>query len=370
LKLLGPSPISKKNYWKAGITILLILNLFLQPSLIDLAAKLSNQLMNQVNTNSGPSLKAFAEQKNKHIGIATQSYYVNDTQYASVLNHEFDIITPEYQMKMGQVQPQHGVFKFDEADKLVSFAMKNNLLVRGHALIWHQSLPDWVVNGKFTRDQWIEIMRDHITQTVSHFKGKIYAWDVVNEAFWQNGAYRPSVWYNNIGPEYIALAFKFAHEADPGAKLFYNDFDTEVANDRSNAIYKMVKNFQAKGIPIDGIGFQSHLTIKGVNYEEMKKNFQRFADLGLDTDITELDIVTHTFTGTQEEKLQAQADVYSHVIDVALSLPSVKSIVFWGMKDGQSWLNKYTGYAEYPLLFNNSYEKKPAYTAILQKLDM
>ncbi|MBB3067965.1 endo-1,4-beta-xylanase [Paenibacillus baekrokdamisoli] len=322
-----------------------------------------------MNTQADSSLKSFAQLKNKHIGIATQSYYVNDSQYASVLNHEFDIITPEYQMKMGQVQPQKGVFNFDEADKLVSFATKNNLLIRGHALIWHQSLPDWVVNGTFTKEQWINIMKDHITQTVSHFKGKIYAWDVVNEAFWQNGAYRPTVWYDNIGPEYIELAFKFAHDADPNAKLFYNDFDTEVTNDRSNAIYKMVTALKAKGVPIDGIGFQTHLTINGVNYAEMKKNFQRFADLGLDTDITELDIVTHTFSGTQEEKLQAQAEVYSNIFDIALNLPSVKSIVFWGMKDGQSWLNKYTGFAEYPLLFDNSYDKKPAYKAILQKLN-
>ncbi|WP_258171072.1 endo-1,4-beta-xylanase [Paenibacillus sp. R14(2021)] len=331
---------------------------------------MSGQLKNEVNNSSEPTLKKFAEIKNKHIGIATQSYYVNDAQYASVLTREFDILTPEYQMKMGQVQPQQGVFDFGEADKLVSFARKNNMLIRGHALIWHQSLPDWVVNGHFTKEQWIQIMKDHITKTVSHFKGEIYAWDVVNEAFYQNGAFRPTVWYDNIGPEYIDLAFQFAHEADPNAKLFYNDFDTEVTNPRSNAIYKMVTGMKARGVPIDGIGFQTHLKIEGVDYSEMKKNLKRFGDLGLDTDITEMDIVTHTFAGTQEERLQAQAKVYSGVIQVAMSLPSCKSVVFWGLKDGNSWLNKYTGFSEYPLLFDNNYDKKPAYEATLNQLKL
>nr|QZX57720.1 endo-1,4-beta-xylanase [Paenibacillus sp. R14] len=317
---------------------------------------------------STPGLRDAAVAKGKHIGVATQSWYLTDKNYAKIISNEYDMLTPEYQMKMSEVQAQRGVFDFTEADKLVKFARDNNMLVRGHALIWHDALPSWVLDGKFTRDEWIQILRDHITTTVKHFKGKIYAWDVVNEAFWTNGQYRPSIWYTNIGPEYIELAFRYAHEADPNAKLFYNDFDTEVTNSKSTAEYQMVKQLKAKGVPINGVGFQTHLTIDGVNYADMKQNFQRFAALGVDTDITEMDLISHTFKGTFQAKMKAEADVYANVYKIALSLPSVKSFVTWGLKDDHSWLNQDTGYQEYPLLLDNSYNKKPAYDAILKLL--
>ncbi|RUS42605.1 endo-1,4-beta-xylanase [Cohnella sp. AR92] len=360
----------QKNYWKAGVAVLLAVNLFLPRSLIDLANSVSDQLANKVNTQqSGPSLREAAKKQGKLIGIATQSWYLNDKTYSSVVEHNFNILTAEYQMKIGQIQPQRGAFNFTEADKIVDYAEKNDMLVRGHALVWHQSLPDWITSGQYSRDEWIEILRDHITTTVSHFKGRIYAWDVVNEAFYQNGDYRPSIWYTNIGPEYIDLAFQFAHEADPNAKLFYNDFDTEVANPRSDAIFGMVKSMKQRGIPIDGVGFQTHLKIPGVNYELMKQNLNRFGKLGVDTDITEFDVITHTFDGAEQNMLEAQADVYRNIMDVVMDTPSVKSIVIWGLKDNQSWLPNYTGQNEYPLLFDNSYNSKPAYTAFLEKLE-
>lgn len=358
----------RKHFWKAAILSLLALNLFIKTSFLDVVSNLTDELSNRVHNVTTSGLKDAAQAKGKHIGVATQSWYLTDSQYASTLTNEYDIITPEYQMKMSEIQDQRGVFDFTEADKIVDFAKRKNLLVRGHALIWHDALPAWVINGNFSKAEWIQILKDHITKTVTHFKGKIYAWDVVNEAFWTNGDYRPSIWYTNIGPEYIEMAFRFAHEADPAAKLFYNDFDTEVTNTKSNAMYQMIKSLKDKGVPINGVGFQTHLTTAGLDYNDMKNNFQRFANLGLDTDITEMDVITHNFNGTFDEKMKAEADVYSNVYKIALSLPSCKAFITWGLKDDHSWLNDDTGFQEYPLLFDNSYNKKPAYTAILNLL--
>ncbi|BBH22986.1 beta-xylanase [Paenibacillus baekrokdamisoli] len=356
--------IIRKHFWKATILSLLALNLFFKTSFLDIVSDFADDLSNRVHNMSTSGLRDAAAAKGKHIGVATQSWYLTDSKYSSLLSNEFDIITPEYQMKMSEIQDQRGVFDFTEADKIVDFAKRKNILVRGHALIWHDALPSWVVNGNFSKTEWIQILKDHITTTVSHFKGKIYAWDVVNEAFWTNGDYRPSIWYTNIGPQYIEMAFKFAHDADPSAKLFYNDFDTEVTNAKSNAMYQMIKSLKSKGIPIDGVGFQTHLTTDGVNYNDMTNNFQRFAKLGLDTDITEMDVISHVFKGSFEAKMKATADVYSNVYKIALSLPSCKVFMTWGLKDDHSWLNEDTGFQEYPLLFDNSYNKKPAYTAM------
>ncbi|AEI39529.1 endo-1,4-beta-xylanase [Paenibacillus mucilaginosus] len=371
-----------KRTWNIAVTSLLTINLLAAASFADFTASTamaatavkSSAATSSVAKTSNKkeqkavTLKEAAQAKGKHIGVATQSWLVNKSEYAAVLNQEFDTITPEYQMKMGVIQKQKGIYNFSEADALVDFALKNNKIVRGHTLVWHSSLPSWVENGKFTREEWIAILKDHITKTVQHFKGKVYGWDVVNEAFWQNGQYRPTVWYNNIGPEYIEMAFRFAHEADPQAKLYYNDFSSEVKNEKSDAIYKMLKDLKSKGVPIDGIGFQTHLTIDGLNYNDMKTNFQRFAALGLDTDITEMDLVTHTFQGTMEQKMNAAAAVYGNVMKVALSLPSCKFFIAWGLNDSQSWLNEDTGFSEYPLLFDDSFGKKPAYNAVMEQL--
>ncbi|RUS42606.1 endo-1,4-beta-xylanase [Cohnella sp. AR92] len=357
-----------KHYWKVILGTLLALNLAVQTPIMDhvtqYADKLSNAVRQSNKTSTSDTLTRYLS-SGKHFGVATQTWYLSDGQYSKVANSNFDMVTPEYQMKMSEIQSTKGVFRFNEADDFVNWAKKNNKLVRGHTLIWHDALPSWVENGNYSRDQWIEILKNHITQTVRHFKGKIYAWDVVNEAFYTNGDYRPSVWYTNIGPEYIEMAFRFARAADPNVKLFYNDFDAEVTNEKSNAIYNMIKSLKAKGVPIDGIGFQTHLAINGVNYNDMQANFKRFAALGLDTDITEMDVVTHTFQGTHEQKLAAEAEVYKNVFNMFLKLPSAKSFVVWGLRDDHSWLNTDTGYQEYPLLFDNDYNPKPAYTALL-----
>jgi endo-1,4-beta-xylanase len=206
---------------------------------------------------------------------------------------------------------------------------------------------------------------------MGHYKGKIFAWDVVNEAVDDNNKMRESVWYKVIGPDYIEQAFRFAREADPDAKLFYNDYNTEGMGSKSGAVYKMVKELKEKGVPIDGVGLQMHIGAapgEAPSAKALAANIKRLNDLGLEVHITEMDVKIQKLSGTDEEKFQKQADVYAMVLKTCLEAENCTALVTWGLTDQFSWIPGFTGHPDAPLLFDKKYQPKPAYHALIKVL--
>jgi endo-1,4-beta-xylanase len=244
----------------------------------------------------------------------------------------------------------------------VQFAKDNNMAVHGHTLIWHRQNPRWLLKGDWSRDELIAIMKDHIDTVVGHFAGDVLVWDVVNEAFEEDGSYRDTFWHRIIGPEYIDLAFERARAADPEAKLIYNDYNVGWMNRKSDAVYEMVADMAGRGVPIDGVGFQMHLTESGVNAQSLADNMQRFADLGLEIYITEMDV--RIPENPSEQDLENQARIYGEVLNRCLAQPACKALQVWGISDKDSWvMDTFPGTAV-PLLFDDNYEAKPAYEAL------
>jgi endo-1,4-beta-xylanase len=243
------------------------------------------------------------------------------------------------------------------------------MAVRGHVLVWDLQMPAWATNGQFTRQAWIQILCTHIKSVVGHYRGQIYAWDVVNEAVNQDGTLRNTFWMSKLGPEYIAMAFQWAREADPSAKLFYNDNGGEGLNAKSQGIYALLQGLQQTGVPVDGVGMQMHTRLDGAPpASELSANMQRLAKLGLEIHITEMDVRLQYSTGDNETKQAEQADLYREVLSVCLSVQNCKAFLTWGLTDRYSWIPGFTGKPDAPLLFDKSGLPKPAYFAIVKLL--
>jgi endo-1,4-beta-xylanase len=234
--------------------------------------------------------------------------------------------------------------------------------VRGHTLVWHNQNPSWLPRAIKTRDEAIAVLKDHIQTVVGHYKGRIAAWDVVNEAVDDStGELRESPWLTAIGPDYIALAFQFAHEADPDAKLYYNDYSAEGIGGKGDAVYELVKGLKEQGVPIDGVGWQGHFQSSSF-IMDMKDNGRRLADLGLEVSITELDVrIPIPPTDTMIEN---QAKMYKKVTETCLALPNCKAIVTWGFTDKHSWVPGFFSGEGAALPFDETYKPKLAYEAI------
>jgi endo-1,4-beta-xylanase len=285
-------------------------------------------------------------------------------------SREFNMLTPEDEAKMYVVQPQQGQFDFQKFDKLVAFAEQNKMVIRGHTLVWHQELPEWLNSGRFSRDEAIQLLRNHITTVVGRYKGRIAIWDVVNEAIGDNGL-RDTPWKHLIGDDYVELAFRFAHEADPNALLFYNDYNAEGLGAKSDAVYALVKDFVTRGVPINGVGLQTHIAVGDTGAggplapETLAQNIKRLGELGLQVQITEMDVA---FKGqVSEDILRRQAGDYRRVLDTCLNSKYCTAFVVWGVSDKFSWLRDpryYDNPNVAPLLFDDSYKPKPAYYAL------
>jgi endo-1,4-beta-xylanase len=315
-------------------------------------------------------LRAPADERGFFIGAAVaMSPFRNEPQYVDTLRREFNIIVAENAFKMDAVRPSSTTFNFTDTDALVSFAQANNMRVRGHTLVWHSQLPGWLTNGNFTRDQAIDIMRDHIFTLVGRYRGLVWSWDVVNEAINDsNGGLRTdSFWYQRIGPDYIRLAFEFARQADPDATLYYNDYSIEGMNTKSNAVYNLVSNLKNQGVPIDGVGWQMH-QINGFRIQtQHQTNARRLAALGLEISMTEMDV--RISLPTTADELQQQALAYSDSINFCLTEPNCKAFVAWGFTDKYSWIpGTFSGMGD-ALIFNSNYQPKPAYFALLDVLE-
>ncbi|MGX1130353.1 GH35 family endo-1,4-beta-xylanase [Streptomyces glaucescens] len=232
------------------------------------------------------TLGAAAAEKGRYFGTAVAANHLGEAQYVSTLNTEFNSVTPENEMKWDAVEPSRGSFSFGNADRIVSHAQSRGMKVRGHTLVWHSQLPGWV--GGLGASDLRTAMNNHINQVMGHYKGKIHSWDVVNEAFQDgnSGARRSSPFQDKLGNGFIEEAFRTARAADPAAKLCYNDYNTDGINAKSNAVYNMVRDFKARGVPIDCVGFQSHFNSASPVPSDYQANLQRFADLGVDVQIT------------------------------------------------------------------------------------
>ncbi len=319
-----------------------------------------------------PSLKALAEKKGFFIGttVAKFSRIEEATLYREILAKEFNIATPENSMKFGQLSGEkRGDYDFSETDAFVEFAEANDIKIRGHTLIWHSQLPRWLKMNNWTRDELISIMREHIQTVVGRYKDRLFAWDVVNEAvIGGKSLMRDSIWHNVIGPEYLDIAFRSAHDADPDALLFYNDYGIGFGENKLDKVYKIVKGMIERNVPIHGIGFQMHLNEKAsYNPDDLRAAIRLIETLGLQVHITEMDVKIEkpgSFV-----KLQHQAMIYRQVLQVALEEPACTAFLMWGFTDRHSWIPWNTnGKADFALIFDEFYQPKPAYNAIKKLL--
>jgi endo-1,4-beta-xylanase len=296
------------------------------------------------------TLGAAAAQSGRYFGAAVPAGRLSESAYTTILNREFNMITAENEMKMDATEPSQNQFNFSRGDQIANWAIQNGKQVRGHTLAWHAQQPGWMqgMEGSALRNA----LLNHITQVATHYRGKIHSWDVVNEAFADGGSGgRRDSNLQRTGNDWIEAAFRAARAADPGAKLCYNDYNTDGINAKSTGIYNMVRDFKARGVPIDCVGFQSHLgTSLSSDYQA---NLQRFADLGVDVQITELDV----------EQGNNQANIYAAVTRACLAVSRCNGITVWGVRDDTSWRT------DNPLLFDRSGNKKPAYYAVLDTLN-
>ncbi|NER96100.1 MAG: endo-1,4-beta-xylanase [Symploca sp. SIO1B1] len=316
------------------------------------------------------TLRSLAQAQGIQVGAAVlMEPFREDANYRTILTREFNLLVPENAMKWRILHPERHRYDFTDADALVTFAKTNQMQVQGHTLVWHQSLPSWLAEAEWTREEVLELMRQHIYTVVGHYRGQVESWDVVNEAISHNGKMRDSVFLNGIGPEYIEMAFRWAHEADPQARLFYNDHDAEELGKKSDAIYELVKNLLKRNVPIHGVGFQMHTSLKRPpNPQKVAANIQRLGELGLEVWITEMDVQIYDGKGTREEKLAAQAEVYRDILRVCLDAPNCKSFATWGFSDKYSWIPYFFDRPDSPLIFDESYRPKPAYNALVEEL--
>ncbi|MCX5321138.1 endo-1,4-beta-xylanase [Streptomyces sp. NBC_00120] len=312
------------------------------------------------------TLDSLARQTGRYFGSAVDNPELDDTAYADLLGSEFGATTPGNGMKWYATEPRRGVFDFTAGDEIVDYAVANGLKVRGHTLLWHSQLPSWLTDGTWTADELRSILKNHITTEVKHYKGKVFAWDVANEIMNEDGTYRENIFYKTLGPGYIADALRWAHAADPKVKLYLNDYNVEGIGAKSDAYYTLIKQLKADGVPVDGFGMQAHLALQyGFPYQ-MQQNIQRFADLGLDVALTELDI--RMILPADDAKLTQQADWYGRATSACLAVRRCVGITVWGYSDRHSWIPSVFPSEGAALPWDENLQHKPAYDAIVNAL--
>lgn len=335
-----------------------------------------------VPATAGPrSTRTAAARADFNWGAAARpSLLERDPGYAQALADNFTVITPENALKFDTVHPAPDRYDFGPGDRLADFARAHGMKMRGHTLVWHAQLPDWVTRETRTRDQWIGLMRDHIVTVLGHYRSAypdvFYQWDVVNEAFDGRGERRPSVWQKGIGDDYVELAFRFAREAWPGMQLFYNDFDDGTGEsdcDRSAkcaAIKRLATRFRSRSVPLDGIGFQGH--IKDLDSPDFGSLAGWVERLGLRWAITELDMTCTSARPPQVDRpacFASQARAFGAAVRACVDSPACDTVVQWGVSDRDSWLNRMTyDPSANPLAFDRQFGYKPAAYAVVKEL--
>lgn len=329
------------------------------------------------STAVGPSLRQAADRAHVLVGTAVRPALFSEAAYSTTLTREFNMLEPEDAMKWWTLRPDVGTFDFSEGDKAVRFAQAHGMKVRGHCLVWDHNNPEWLTRGHFTTTQLLDLLHGHINTVMKHYRGRVFAWDVVNEALDENGQLKNSPWYNQPGiglsergTAYIEQAFRWAHEADPQALLFYNEAEGEGLNRKSDAICTMVRDFKRRGVPIDGVGLQMHISQPGRDLAAVAANIARLTALGLQVHITELDVALplDASGSVSHDDLMQQAEVYRGVVRACLQNPGCTAIQTWGFTDKYSWIGSHShGTHGAALPFDRTYKPKPAYDAILDE---
>jgi len=322
----------------------------------------------------------------------------SDTAYRDTFEREFDSLTPENALKLAALQPRRGQFDFADADELVDYARRNGKAVHGHALVWGLSLPLWLVDHGATdrlglrlppivlprlpralgrlvgntttlltgwrRDELLAVMRGHITTVMRHYAGRVAEWDVVNEPLSNDGTLAPTVWQRFIGPDHIELALRAARAADPKAKLFINEYGVEGPGRKLEGLVRLVSALKARGVPLDGVGLQTHTHILGFHDEAtLASTMRRLAAMGLQVQVTEIDVGTSLLGATGVgalDRLTRQADAFGAAARACNAVPACSRFTTWGITDRLSWL----GAGESALLFDSKLRAKPAYAAV------
>jgi endo-1,4-beta-xylanase len=325
------------------------------------------------------TLRQAANSADVFVGTAVRPSLFSEAAYSETLAREFNMVEAEDAMKWRALRPDQNSFDFHSGDEIVAFAKAHGMKVRGHNLLWEQYNPNWLTQGNFTPAQLAELLHQHILTVMKHYAGDVFAWDVVNEALDENGKARDSLWYNQPGiglagkgTAYVEQAFRWAREADPQALLFYNEAGGEGMNRKSDAVYDMVKSFKKKGVSIDGVGLQLHISRLDYDVPAVAVNIKRLTKLGVQVHITELDVslpVDAQGGLVQRADLQRQAEIYRGIVRACLQNAGCTAIQTWGFTDKYSWIRSFThGARGWALPFDRAYQPKPAYDAFLAEL--
>lgn len=340
------------------------------------------------------SLRAATHGSGFLVGTAVRPAQLSEAAYASTLAREFNMLEPEDALKWEVVHPERNAYDFSQADQIVDFAIRHHMKVRGHTLVWHRQNPKWLTNGTYTSAELGRILEAHIKNVVGHYRGKVFAWDVVNEAFDElhPGTLRSTIWRDQpgIGMEvreanhpapaergrklgyfYIERCFRWTHDADPQALLFYNEAEAETVSPKSDAIFAMARDFRQRHVPFDGVGFQMHIGKLHPDLASISDNIARFTALGIQVQITELDVAlaVNANGDPRPEDLQIQANIYREIATVCLSHPGCTAIQTWGFTDKYSWIGSHSKQTQgAALLFDRNYRAKPAYEALRNAL--
>ena len=322
-----------------------------------------------------PSLAKAYEGRMK-IGAAIEPSQLTSAE-APLLAAHFNSIVAENVMKPADIQPKEGAFNFGPADKLVAYAKAHKMAMRGHTLLWHLRTPEWMRTDKdgkpASRALVLARLKTHIDTVVGRYKGAVYAWDVVNEVIdeKQPNCLRQDKWFAATGEDYIEQAFRYAHAADPAARLYINDYSTEEPAKRQ-CLERVVKGLQARGVPVHGVGHQMHVSIFGPPVAQIDESLTTFSRLGLENQVTELDVSLYQYkakslSDTEEKLVQKQGERYTELMKVFLAHPELRAVTLWGISDSHTWLNhgEYEGRNDAPLIFDRQQQPKPAYRAML-----
>ena len=315
------------------------------------------------------------------IGVAVSPQALKRDEGTLVLQ-QFGSITPENAMKMAPIHPEENQYYWKDADSIVAFAQRHHLKVRGHCLCWHNQTPSWLfkdANGNtVSKEVLLQRLKEHITTVVKRYKGIVYAWDVVNEVISDKpGEYfRPSEFYKICGEEFVSRAFEYAHEADPDAILFYNDYN-EISPVKREKIFRLISGLKAAGVPINALGMQAHWAVNEPSPQQLDSTIGRFAELGLQLQVTELDISVYPKEHNARERRPEDADtsfsvarqnkqaaIYKYCFEIFRKYKKVISgVTFWNISDRHSWLDDFPvrGRKDYPLLFDKNLQPKKAY---------
>jgi endo-1,4-beta-xylanase len=345
--------------------------LALSPELVGAAEESGRTLRRRANAHdlligSAVSLEAWHPVRGEVI-----SPLRDDTRYRRHLRKQFNIVTPENVMKWDHLRPDSETVEFRHADELVEFAEAHGQAVHGHTLVWHNALPDWLENGSWARPELRRLLRRHILTVGRHYAGRVHSWDVVNEAVDDTtGELRRTIWSTLGNPRYIRKAFRWARKAAPDALLCYNDYnhaDMEGWQQRkSDAVFELVRDLVRAGVPIDCVGFQFHVDAT-FRHTAVAENFRRYADLGLQVQVTEMDVrLQEPIT---QADLNAQAAIYREVLDLCLDAPNCTAFIMWGFTDRYSWVPWFFDGWGGATIMTEGYKKKPAFRALMDALE-